>query len=164
MIALIGHWVRSLIIIVLLGNLADFVLPKGDLKKYAGLVVGLVLLLAMVSPVWSLIHQVGKSPQPNAWIGAGTGQNLSSLVHAEQIDQAEAMVLSYKNVQACTISADTQGGYSAVVRVSGTTNTATLRQYIEDALAVTTGETPKVHLIVQSDQPKHSITRYRVEP
>ncbi|MCR1352975.1 stage III sporulation protein AF, partial [Acidithiobacillus ferrooxidans] len=62
MIALIGHWVRSLIIIVLLGNLADFVLPKGDLKKYAGLVVGLVLLLAMVSPVWSLIHQVGKSP------------------------------------------------------------------------------------------------------
>ncbi len=152
MVAMIGHWVRSLIIIVLLGNLADFILPKGDLKKYAGLIIGLVLLLAMVSPVWSIIHQLGKSRSSSAWLGVGTGQNLSVLVHSEQIDQAEAMVLSYKNVESCVIHAGPGGWYSAVVTVTAPVVKTTLSQYIKDALAITTGQTPRIQLSVQTSE------------
>jgi stage III sporulation protein AF len=149
MLALIGHWVRSLIIIVLLGNLAEFMLPKGDLKKYAGLVVGLVLLLAMVSPVWGLIHQLSKTPLPSAWLGAGNGQGVEALIKEEQLDQAEAMVMSYQNVVSCAITsaAGTQAD-NVTISVSGPVTAKTLRQYVEDALSVTTGAKPQIHLRV----------------
>ncbi len=155
MVAMIGQWVRSLIIIVLLGNLAEFILPKGDLKKYAGLVVGLVLLLAMVSPVWSLIHQLGNTSWNDAWLGGGNGQQVQTLIRQEQRDQAEAMVMSYQNVESCSITA-APVGENVSISLSGPVSTKTLRQYVEDALSVTTGETPKIHLQVRNISPPSS--------
>jgi hypothetical protein len=39
----------------------DWILPEGGIRRYAGLVVGLVLLGAMVGPVWSLFSGIRKS-------------------------------------------------------------------------------------------------------
>ena len=104
MMALIGQWVKSLIIIVLLGNLVQFLLPKGDLKRYAGLIVGLVLLLAMISPVWGLIHRLENTPAQMTGMGLGNSGNFQTVVQQEQLGQAEAMVLDYPQVVSCHVS------------------------------------------------------------
>ncbi len=166
MMALIGHWVKSLIIIVLLGNLAQFILPKGELKKYAGLIVGLVLLLAMVSPIWSLIHQLQSSPTSNLLLGPGTGSQFSALVQQEQVSQAEAMVLSYPQVSSCQITKTSPKHYEAVVKTSENLSAHSLKQYIQDALAITTGENSSalsVHVVVIGAAPKRRL-RIPVKP
>ncbi len=152
MMALIGHWVKSLIVIVLLGNLAQFILPKGDLKKYAGLIVGLVLLLAMVSPVWSLIHRLENIPASTALLGEGNGNTFQAVVEQEQVGQAEAMVLSYPQVVSCHITLANPHHCDAYVKTGAPISTQTLVRYIQAALAVSTGQNKDqitVHLVVQ---------------
>ncbi|OLZ08545.1 stage III sporulation protein AF [Sulfobacillus thermosulfidooxidans] len=164
MMALIGHWVKSLIIIVLLGNLAEFILPKGDLKKYAGLIVGLVLLLAMVSPIWSLMHQLQHSSAPSALLGPGTGANFTALVQQEQLAQAEAMVMSYPQVISCQLTRSSPGHYQALVKTSAPLANHTLSQYVQDALAITTGESASslhVQLIVVNPALKRTVTQIK---
>lgn len=59
-VAIFG-WVKTLIALALVGNVVDWILPDGGVRRYAGLVVGLVLLGAMVGPVWSLFSGIRKS-------------------------------------------------------------------------------------------------------
>lgn len=61
MTAAIAAWVRTLVALALVGNVVDWVLPAGGLRRYAGLVVGLVLLGAMVGPVWTLFSGIRKA-------------------------------------------------------------------------------------------------------
>ncbi len=152
MMTLIGHWVKSLIIIVLLGNLAQFVLPKGDLKRYAGLIIGLVLLLAMIAPAWGLIHRLENQPASMRLLGPGSSGNFQAVVQQEQIGQAEAMVLNYPQVVSCHITYNNSDHYTADVKTRSLVSSETLKTYIMAALAVSTGRNQnqvKVRVVVE---------------
>ncbi len=138
MIGVIGSWVKTLIVIVLLGNLAEFVLPKGDLRRYTGLVVGLILLLAMISPVWSILHSARPSLIQQDLLGTNSSQGLHQVIRQEEWNQAKAMVLTYPGVTGCTIQ---QSGsrFDVTVKTTGKPNLTQLRHYINDALQVAMG-------------------------
>ncbi len=143
MVAAIGTWVKALIVIVLLGNLAEFVLPKGDLRRYTGLVVGLILLLAMVSPVWNILHGTRPSLIQQQLMGTPSTQGLHQVIQQEEWDQAAAMVLTFPGVSGCTVR---QRGPKVVVAVvvDPKVNHKDLRQYIAGALQVSLGRTVSV--------------------
>jgi stage III sporulation protein AF len=101
--ALVGGWVRTLIVIVLLGNLAELVLPKGDLRRYAGLVVGLVLLLVMIRPLLSLVDLVNREPAATPFNWVSSGPSLDDAITIEEQHQAEAMMETIPGVVTCQI-------------------------------------------------------------
>lgn len=142
MLGVVGTWVKSLIIIVLLGNLAEFILPKGDLRRYTGLVVGLILLLAMVSPLWRFIQGAHPTVIERELLGAGTGQNLTAVIKTEEWNQATAMILSYPGVSSCVIRAGTHGGVEVVVSTAKSVVLSQLRSYIKGAIEIATGNAP----------------------
>ncbi len=138
MVAVIGTWVKALIVIVLLGNLAEFVLPKGDLRRYTGLVVGLILLLAMVSPVWNILHGAHPSLIQQQLLGAPSSQGLGEVIRQEEWNQAQAMVLTYPGVTRCAIK-ESGGRLAVTVEVTGTVKHKELQHYIAGALQVALG-------------------------
>ncbi|MDA8205112.1 MAG: stage III sporulation protein AF [Thermaerobacter sp.] len=151
MIDHIGQWLKVLIVVVLLGNLVDFVLPKGDLKRYGGLVVGLVILATLVSPLWSWLNQMGKTPLalPTAgWTNSQSGFN--QVVKMEELHQAEAIVLSMSGVSGCTLTSRVDGSVSAYLVTDGSVSAAQARHYVRAALKVTMGSTPAVEVTVRS--------------
>lgn len=92
----IAEWVRTLIVVVLLGNLVEFLLPKSDMKRYAGLVVGLVILAVMLAPVsrWvSALEHAGTPLALESWTNTGPG--FRQVTINEELHQAEAIVLTY---------------------------------------------------------------------
>lgn len=147
----IGAWVKSIIIIVLLGNLAEFLLPKGDLKRYAGLVVGLILLLNLVNPVWALLEHVRTLSFGASTLATASSDGLAQEIWGEELHQAEAMVLTYPGVRACRVAAGAGPGEVRVaITVSGTVNRAALQAYAQDSVRVTT---PGVRRVVVDIRP-----------
>lgn len=149
MLGFIGPWVKSLIIIVLLGNLAELVLPKGDMKRYAGLVVGLVLLLTMISPVWSLMQGMRQTAM-GAWNtnGSTQGASFQRLVAREELNQAQAMILAYHGVSACHLSQGAGGPLMVDVTVDRAVSQSALTKYISGALQITSGRKPTFTVVV----------------
>ena len=139
MLAVVGTWIKSLVVIVLLGNLAEFLLPKGDLRRYTGLVVGLILLLVMVSPVWRFIQGAHVTAIQQELLGSGTGQNLNAVIRQEEWNQAEAMVLSFPGVSSCQIRPIPKGGIVVKVNTTKPINANQLSSYVKAALQTTTG-------------------------
>jgi stage III sporulation protein AF len=143
------QWVRTLLVVVLLGNLADFLIPKSDLKRYVGLVVGLVILAVMVEPLWSWMHAL-KSPEALAntpWTNTPTGFQQVTL--QEELRQAQAIVLTYPGVKSCRIEMVAPNHFVARVTLfSSEKSTATLIRYVASAIQVTTGHSARVHVVI----------------
>lgn len=145
----VGTWLRVLIVVVLLGNLVDFVLPKGDLKRYGGLVVGLVLLAAVVSPLWTWLHHVGQSTSPYFASWTNTTSGFNQLVQSEELHQAEAIILNMPGVVQCRLSTSQLGGsIHATIKAHQSIPRARLVHYIRSALKVTMGASPTLVLTV----------------
>lgn len=51
------RWVRQLVLLVLLAGLAEALLPRGEVSRYAETVRGLLLLLAVLQPVLGLVRE-----------------------------------------------------------------------------------------------------------
>lgn len=135
--ALVGGWVKAIIVIVLIGSLAETLLPKGDLRRYAGLVIGLILLALMVGPMTKVVAWVnGSRETPFAWVD--TGPSLSGEILAEERSQAEAMVETVEGVRSCQIRVE-NGVATVVVEVTGHVAPATVRAVAKEALNVTLG-------------------------
>lgn len=149
--AAIGDWVKVLIVVVLLGNLVDFILPKGDLKRYGGLVVGLVILATIVRPLWGWMHQLNGqvAVPPASWTNTPSGFN--QVVEVEEMHQAEAIVLSMPGVQACRLTAEPGGVVDARVVTASGVSAMRVRHYVKAALEVTLGRNPTIRLHVVHD-------------
>jgi len=52
--AVIGLWMRQLIFIILFATVAEVLLPAGDLRRYVKMVLGLVVIVAMITPAADL--------------------------------------------------------------------------------------------------------------
>lgn len=147
--AAIGDWLKVLIVVVVLGNLVDFILPQGDLKRYGGLVVGLVVLVMVVSPLWTWMHQLGSQVTlpPTNWTNSTNG--FDQVVQTEELNQAAAIVLSMPGVQHCQLTKASDGTVLARVALTQAVTPRRVRQYVRDALTISMGKSPPVALMVQ---------------
>ncbi len=50
------QWVRQLVLLVVLAGLAEALLPRSDLRRYAETVVGLLVLLTVLQPALGLVR------------------------------------------------------------------------------------------------------------
>lgn len=149
--AMIGHLVETLIVVVLLGNLTQMVLPKGDIKRYSGLVVGLVVLAVMVQPIWSLMGQLHRV-NPTGWAVSQTSDvAFNQMAETEELHQASAMVLQLGGVKSCRLRLHGSHRVSATVVASSQVSDETIRHYVSDALQVTTGA--RLHLELRVVRP-----------
>lgn len=144
----LGNWLRVLIVVVLLGNLVEFVLPRGDLKRYGGLVVGLVVLATMVSPLWGWMHALGTrvNTVPTSWTNTASG--FTNVVEQEEVHQAESIVMSMPHVTDCRITLSSVHHVIARVTVSQPVGHGTVRKYLAAALQVTMADTPDITMVV----------------
>ena len=148
--ASIGDWIRVLIVVALLGNLVEFVLPKGDIKRYGGLVVGLVILVVIVNPLWTWLHQVHREMtlQPLSWTNTPSG--FQAVVQTEELHQAEAIVLSMPKITACRLTMGADDVVDAAVRGRNGVTEDTVLHYVRAALHVTMGQAPPIRLMLSS--------------
>ncbi len=51
----IKEWVITLSGIIIFGSLCEMILPAGNFQKYIRLVIGIILVLALMSPVYSFL-------------------------------------------------------------------------------------------------------------
>lgn len=49
-------WVEQIVIVIILGTILDLLLPNSAIKKYVHLVFGLLLLIVIVEPIFTLFH------------------------------------------------------------------------------------------------------------
>lgn|GEM_PF-909281 len=56
MLAWLGEWLQSIVVIVLLAIVVELVLPSSKMLRYSRLVVGLILLLTILNPVLQIFQ------------------------------------------------------------------------------------------------------------
>jgi len=83
-ISAIAGWVRTLLALALVGNVAEWLLPAGSIRRQARLVVGLILLAALIGPVWHLM--LGASHASWAYPGGAGTATGADLVREEEAD------------------------------------------------------------------------------
>ncbi len=54
MVAWLSQWLQNIILIVLLATFADLLLPSSTLQKYSKMVLGLLVIVAILSPILEL--------------------------------------------------------------------------------------------------------------
>ncbi len=52
-----GDWIRQIVILVLIAAFLDLLLPSGSMDRYVKLVMGLLIVMAMLSPVFRLLDR-----------------------------------------------------------------------------------------------------------
>lgn len=97
MLATVGTWVKSLLVVALLGNVVELVLPDGSFRRYAGLIVGLVLLAAILAPLRSFLTGSTPIPQIN-WQNPAGAASYHQLLNGEEVRSVEAVLDSYPGV------------------------------------------------------------------
>ena len=50
----ITGWAAAIIGVVILASFAELILPKGDMKKYADLIMGLIVMIVLIRPMMQL--------------------------------------------------------------------------------------------------------------
>lgn len=146
----LGNWLKVLIVVVLLGNLVDFILPKGDLKRYGGLVIGLVVLGTMITPLWGMMHDLhhGIADVPTSWTNTPSGY--SQVVSVEELHQACAIVLSMPGMTHCSMTQGDQNVVWARVAKTPKVSASQAHHYVKAALQVTMGSVPPLELSVKT--------------
>ena len=64
----IKEWVITLSGIIIFGSLCEMIVPTGNFQKYIRLVIGMILVLALMSPIYSFL----KTDMPNIFFTADT--------------------------------------------------------------------------------------------
>lgn len=54
MIDWLTNWLKEIILIVLLASFVDLLLPKSNIQKYARFILGLLIILTIISPIFEL--------------------------------------------------------------------------------------------------------------
>jgi stage III sporulation protein AF len=51
------NWILSIVIIVMFLSIVDIILPKNSIKKYAKLVMGLIVIIIIITPVFNIFDR-----------------------------------------------------------------------------------------------------------
>jgi hypothetical protein len=111
----VSEWVRTLIALALVATLMDWLLPAGDLKRYATLVAGLIILVALIGPVWGLVQGIARGTA-GGWLSPPRPGHLEGLVRRQERQEVEAVVDALPGVSDVLV---TQSGSVVTVSVAG---------------------------------------------
>ncbi|MFA1821571.1 stage III sporulation protein AF [Virgibacillus oceani] len=109
----IMDWITQIIIFVLLASIVDLLVPTSAMKKYIKLVVGLILLLILLNPVF-YIFQVDIQHELETAISTvtsitendGSVENLVDLQKTDIEERQDAYILEQMAVQLIEIASD----------------------------------------------------------
>ncbi len=73
----LSAWVRDLVVVVFFVSATYMLLPENNLRQYARLAAGLVVIAALLTPVLTLMRW---DPTDAAWPGAGPGGPTEELI------------------------------------------------------------------------------------
>ena len=123
------HYVRQLVLIVVLAGFVDMLLPLGQMRKFAQVVVGLFIIMALLDPLLLLFQQdITLNPMDlglaaSTWEKGGTGDGgrlLAEKIEGQVIhhyqrrleEQVRALVLSLEGVNQARaqVFLETKGG------------------------------------------------------
>lgn len=87
------EWVMTLSSVIVFGSLCEMILPTGNFQKYIRLVIGIILVLALMSPVYSFL----KNDIPNEFLEFDTTMTYSDS-NTKNIEeyQKEKIISLYK--------------------------------------------------------------------
>src|SRR5690625_4645268 len=108
----IMDWITQIIIFVLLATIIDLLIPTGSMKKYIKLVVGLILLLILLKPVF-YIFQIDIQQELESALSANdttnvenSMENLVDFQKKEIETRQDAYILEQMAVQLIEIAKD----------------------------------------------------------
>jgi hypothetical protein len=134
----LATWVRTLLALALVGNVADWILPSGSIRRQAGLVIGLILLGAMVGPVWSLMSGVR---QMSLRYPGSAGSSVQAALVREEAADVTLVLESLPTVEGASV-AQQGGGVAVVLEVSGAAPpglAAAARDTVEEVMSIPGG-------------------------
>ena len=50
-ISFINSWLKDIVVLFILISIAELIMPKGNLKKYIRLVIGLLIIYTIINPL-----------------------------------------------------------------------------------------------------------------
>lgn len=56
MFNILKNWITSIVVVVIFMALVDMILPSNSLKKYARLVLGLIIIIIIIGPIFNLFN------------------------------------------------------------------------------------------------------------
>jgi|BEDMetMinimDraft_2_1075160.scaffolds.fasta_scaffold11137_2 stage III sporulation protein AF len=103
---MIGHvlaWVRTLVALVALANVLEWMLPGGSPKRYAELAMGLVVLLAVLSPLMSWFRPTLAPSDVARWFAPGSPAAFEATLARQQGDEVAALLESLPGVRTAEV-------------------------------------------------------------
>lgn len=143
-----GDWLKQIILLVLVATFLDMLLPSNALEKYVKLVMGLLILMAILSPVFTLLSEKLNITQLAFFEGkevVATAPQMSSLTNIEE----QANQLRQKQDQ--LIQQKTEQSMETWIKTH-IPNRFAMEVVSADVVAQFTTETPhitKVHLVIK---------------
>ena len=54
-ISFISTWLKDIVVLFILISIAELIMPKGNMKKYINMVIGLLIIFTIISPFAKLL-------------------------------------------------------------------------------------------------------------
>lgn len=157
-----GDWLKQIILLVLVATFLDMLLPSNALEKYVKLVMGLLILMAILSPVFKLLSEKLDLTQLAFFEGkemVATTPQMSSLSNIEeqtnQLKQKQDQLIQQKTEQSMETWIKTHIPKRFAMEVVSA-----------DVVAQFTTETPhitKVHLVMK-EKSEEAHSEQKVNP
>lgn len=75
----IGGWLKQIILLVLVATFFDLLLPNHSMERYVKLVMGLLIILAILQPIFSLLDKDGNLLSFTPWNSLDPEGNVAAL-------------------------------------------------------------------------------------
>ena len=107
--AWLAEWLKQIIAIILLAGIVELLLPSNAYQRYVRLVLGLFILLALLSPILSLLQgEFGPRLEASIrdWQGSANRQALQNGHSLSELQQQAAVLSSRQQDQAARLAGD----------------------------------------------------------
>ena len=102
MMAFIGEWITNIVVFILFATILDMLIPSSDLGKYVQFVIGLLLLILLVSPLFEIFKLPVQQTLENEFFTALSSEDGQSRLETKKIEIQEkhhAYILEQMAVQ-----------------------------------------------------------------
>lgn len=100
MISILKNWITSIVVVIIFMALVDMILPANSLKKYAKFVLGLIVILIIMKPVFTLFdHSNDVEGEINQYIERIDGINAAKEKTNSNVIDAETLKVFKENLE-----------------------------------------------------------------
>ena len=97
----VSSWIQGIIIAVIIGTIIEMLLPDGNCKKYAKVVIGIYILFSIVSPVITKVtgneFRVSDIYDINTYIEVSTKSSQQNIENSQQYQIKQVYITNLKN-------------------------------------------------------------------